>query len=39
LQAALGPQGVLAALDLEPRSLADVPLEDLAVVADGLMIR
>src|SRR5689334_15850812 len=33
LQAAILPQGVLAALDLERRVLADVAVEDLAVVA------
>src|ERR1700730_7514251 len=34
LQAALGPQRVEAALDLERRAFADVALEHLAVVAD-----
>ena len=36
LQAALRPEGVLAALDLQLRALADVLLEALAVVADVL---
>src|SRR5215813_11377195 len=36
LQAALGPQHVEAARDLERRALTDVALEDLAVVADML---
>src|SRR5262245_2643204 len=36
LQAALGPQRVLAAGDLERRALADVALEHLAVVTDLL---
>ena len=36
MQAALGPQGVLAALDLQLGSFADVALEALAVIADVL---
>src|SRR5215213_956758 len=36
LQAALCPERILAALDLERRALADVLLEDLAVVPDML---
>src|SRR4051812_17912993 len=36
LEAALGPERVLAALDLEPGALADGLVEDLAVVADVL---
>src|SRR4029079_17080028 len=36
LQAALGPLGVLTALDLQARAFADVPLEGLAVVAHML---
>jgi hypothetical protein len=45
LQAALGPERVLAALDLQARALADVLLERLAVVAhvlddpDGPIVR
>jgi len=36
LQAALGPQRILAAGDLERRALADIALEHLAVVTDLL---
>src|SRR6476660_1361338 len=36
LEAALGPQRVLTALDLQLRAFADGLLEDLAVVADVL---
>src|SRR5215467_12741968 len=36
LQAAFGPQAVQPARNLQRRALTDIPLEDFAVISDGL---